>query len=62
MTRKCRNCGGAVRCVGGTFRRALDGDVLGIEEGYRCVEDDAHSGKVVSDDEEVHRLTGVVEG
>jgi hypothetical protein len=60
----CEECGGPVRCVGGTFRRGLDGAVIGIEEGYECDENDDHTGKVVykgHDEGEVHRLAGVVE-
>lgn len=58
---KCSDCGGPVRCAGGCFRRDLDGNVLGFEEGYVCTEKDCdNSGKVVSDEDEVHRMTGVV--
>lgn len=55
----CGECGGRVRCVGGDFRRDLDGDVLGVEEGYRC-EDGEHFGTIVSANEEVHSVTGLV--
>jgi hypothetical protein len=61
---ECAECGGAVRCVGGCFRRDLDQEVIGVEEGYGCVENDNHSGKVVykgEDGGEIHRLVGVVE-
>ena len=60
---ECEKCGGRVRCRGGSFRHDLDGNVLGIVEGYECVEDD-HSGEVVyngKDDGAIYRLTEVVE-
>jgi hypothetical protein len=58
---ECEECGGAMRCVGGGFRHDLDGNVLGIVEGFECVENDDHSGEVISKDGEIYRLTGVVE-
>lgn len=55
----CGECGGTVRCIGGTFLRNLNGVVEGIEEGYEC-DDCGHIGKMVSKDEELVRVEGLV--
>ena len=57
---KCGECGGDVRCEGGTYRRDLDGEILGLEEGYHC--ENGHSGKIVEDaDGEIHSIEGLVQ-
>lgn len=56
---ECAACGGRVRCQGGIMRRDLDGDVLGVEEGYRC--ENGHHGTIVWTDEEPYSVEGLVE-
>jgi hypothetical protein len=56
---ECGKCGCDVRCRGATMRRNLDGEVVGIEEGYGCV--NGHTGSIVWVDEEAYSVEGLVE-